>query len=62
MGAIADRIKGKAKQMVGKLTGDKTQTARGTARKAKGDISGAMARGVRKTKGAARRIARRTKK
>jgi uncharacterized protein YjbJ (UPF0337 family) len=55
MGAIADKIKGTAKHIEGKLTGDKPRTARGTTEKTKGDIEGAAARGGRKAKAGVRR-------
>ena len=40
MGAIKDKIVGKAKQVEGRLTGDKIREAQGSARKAKGDVEG----------------------
>jgi uncharacterized protein YjbJ (UPF0337 family) len=54
MGARMDKIKGKAKQIEGRLTGDKTRSAQGTAEKAKGDAEGIGERVVRKAKGAVR--------
>ncbi len=44
MGSIGDKIKGKAKQVEGKLTGDKLREGQGTVQKAKGDVEGAVAR------------------
>jgi uncharacterized protein YjbJ (UPF0337 family) len=41
MGALIDKIKGKAKQLEGKLTGNNVLAAQGTAEKAKGDLEGA---------------------
>ena len=38
IGAIIDKLKGKAKQLEGKLTGDKVRTAQGTVEEAKGDV------------------------
>ncbi|HEX7700788.1 MAG TPA: CsbD family protein [Kofleriaceae bacterium] len=45
-----DKLKGKGKQIEGKLTGDKVRVAEGTAQKAKGDVEGAVSRVVRKVK------------
>ena len=42
MGAIKDKIVGKAKQVEGRLTGDKIRETQGTARKAKGDVEGKL--------------------
>jgi len=44
MGAITDKIKGKAKQIEGRLTGDKIREGQGTVQKAKGDVEGVVAR------------------
>ena len=44
MGAIKDKIVGKAKQVEGRVTGDKVRETQGTARKAKGDVEGALER------------------
>jgi uncharacterized protein YjbJ (UPF0337 family) len=44
MGAISDKIKGKAKQVEGRVTGDKLREAQGSAQQAKGDIEGAVDR------------------
>jgi uncharacterized protein YjbJ (UPF0337 family) len=45
MGAIKDKIVGKAKQVEGRLTGDKIRETQGTARKAKGDVEGKLEKG-----------------
>jgi len=42
MGAIKDKIVGKAKQVEGRLTGDKIRETQGSARKAKGDVEGKL--------------------
>lgn len=42
MGAIKDKIVGKAKQVEGRVTGDKVRETQGSARKAKGDIEGKL--------------------
>jgi len=55
MGAIIDKIKGKAKQIEGRMTGDKVRTAQGTVEKTKGDIEGKVARVKRGVKGKVRR-------
>jgi uncharacterized protein YjbJ (UPF0337 family) len=51
MGAKIDKLKGRAMQIEGKLTGDRIRVAQGTAEKTKGDIEGAASRIVRKVKG-----------
>jgi len=58
MGSILDKIKGKAKEMEGRLTGDKLRTAQGKATTAKGEVKGMAERassrvkaGVSRTKG-----------
>lgn len=55
MSAAGDKLKGKAKQIEGKLTRDKLRVVQGTAQKAKGDLEGAASRLVRKVKGRLRR-------
>jgi len=50
MGAIADKIKGTAKQIEGRLTGDRIRETQGAAEKTKGKIEGAASRAVRKVK------------
>lgn len=56
MGAIADKIKGKAKQIEGKLTGDDELVAQGRMQQAKGDIEGVASRVARQVKRTVRRI------
>jgi uncharacterized protein YjbJ (UPF0337 family) len=53
MGAISDKIKGKAKQVEGRVTGDRVremqgvaEVVKGDAKQAKGDIQGAVDRAV----------------
>jgi uncharacterized protein YjbJ (UPF0337 family) len=50
MGSKMDKIKGKAEQIEGKLTGDKVRVAQGTALRAKGKIEGAITRVTRSVK------------
>jgi len=50
MGSISDKIKGKAKQIEGKLTGDKLRQGQGTVQKAKGDVEGTVERTKRRAK------------
>jgi uncharacterized protein YjbJ (UPF0337 family) len=38
MGAIIDKIKGKAKRAEGRLTGDKVRSTQGTVEEKKGDV------------------------
>jgi uncharacterized protein YjbJ (UPF0337 family) len=54
MGAIIDKIKGKAKQIEGRLTGDRVRSAQGTVEKAKGDVEYKASRAVGKVKNKAR--------
>jgi uncharacterized protein YjbJ (UPF0337 family) len=42
MGAIGDKIKGKAKQVEGRLTGDRVRETQGTVQKTKGDVEGKL--------------------
>jgi len=42
MGAIGDKIKGKAKQVEGRVTGDKVRETQGTVQKTKGDLKGKL--------------------
>jgi uncharacterized protein YjbJ (UPF0337 family) len=56
MGAIKDKIAGAAKQVEGKLTGDRVREAQGGAQKTKGKIEGAASRAASKVKAAGRRI------
>jgi uncharacterized protein YjbJ (UPF0337 family) len=65
MSANSDKIKGTAKLVEGKLTGDKVRAAEGALQRAKGDIEGAVARiahdvkrGVRHAKAELRRVDR----
>jgi uncharacterized protein YjbJ (UPF0337 family) len=56
MGALTDKIRGKMKQLEGKLTGNDVLVARGTAEKAKGDLEGVASRVARKVKHAIRGV------
>jgi uncharacterized protein YjbJ (UPF0337 family) len=56
MGAIKDKIVGTAKQVEGKLTGDKVRSAQGGAQKAKGKIEAGASRMAAKVKAAGRKI------
>jgi uncharacterized protein YjbJ (UPF0337 family) len=56
MGAIIDKIKGKAKKAEGRMTGDKLRTAQGHGLEAKGEVEGAASRVARKAKTGARRM------
>lgn len=40
MGSIMDKLKGKAKEVQGRATGDKVRTAQGKAGMAKGEVEG----------------------
>lgn len=58
MGSMLDKIKGKAKEIEGRMTGDKLRTAQGKAATAKGEVKGMAERasarvkaGVSRTKG-----------
>lgn len=68
MGAIIDKIKGKAKQIEGRMTGDKVRTAQGTVEKKKGDVKSVGKRaansvraGVSRAKGKVRNARARAK-
>jgi len=61
MGATIDKIKGRAKQLEGKLTGDKVRAAQGKAERTKGDLESAAARAVRRAKGLIDQAAARAK-
>ncbi len=50
MGAISDKIKGKAKQVEGRLTGDRVREMQGTAEETKGEVKGAVNRAVTRVK------------
>jgi uncharacterized protein YjbJ (UPF0337 family) len=58
MGAISDKIKGKAKQVEGRLTGDRVREAQGSIQKTKGDVEGAASRAGRDIKRGARKVKR----
>ena len=58
MGSTTDKIKGKAMQVEGKLTGDKVRSAQGVVEEKKGDAKGVVDRAVRKVKRVARKIRR----
>lgn len=62
MGALSDKIKGKAKQVEGRLTGDRVREAQGSIQKTKGDVEGAAARAGRDIKRGVRRVKRDLKK
>lgn len=61
MGALIDKIKGKAKQLEGRLTGNSVLVAQGTAEKAKGDLEGAASRVARQVKRVVRGMTSRAK-
>jgi uncharacterized protein YjbJ (UPF0337 family) len=42
MGSISDKIKGKAKQVEGRVTGDKVRETQGSAQKTKGNVEGKL--------------------
>jgi len=44
MGAISDKLKGKAKKVEGRVTGDKIREAQGKAEETKGGVEGAVDR------------------
>lgn len=44
MGGISDKLKGKAKKIEGKLTGDRVRQAQGTVEEKKGDLENAASR------------------
>ncbi|HMG57754.1 MAG TPA: hypothetical protein VK601_29840 [Kofleriaceae bacterium] len=43
MGAITDKLKGKAKRLEGRLTGDRVREAQGAVEETKGKVEGAIA-------------------
>lgn len=51
MGALSDKIKGKAKEIEGKVTGDRVRSAQGKAQKTKGAIEGAVSRVADRARG-----------
>jgi len=61
MGAITDKIRGKAKQIEGKLTGNRVLVEQGIAETAKGNLEGAASRVARKVKSAVRGVKIRAK-
>lgn len=42
MGSIGDKIKGKAKEVEGRVTGDKVRETQGTVQKTKGNVEGKL--------------------
>ena len=50
MGSMKDKIKGTAKELEGRLTGDKLRTAQGKATKAKGEVKAVAERASEKLK------------
>ncbi len=56
MGAKLDKIKGKAKELEGRLTGDKLRTAQGKATQTKGSVKGVAARVAAKVKAGIKRV------
>ena len=50
MGTMSDKIKGKAMQVEGKLTGDKIRMAEGVVKEKQGQVEGVVARAGRKLK------------
>jgi uncharacterized protein YjbJ (UPF0337 family) len=61
MGAITDKLKGKAKEIEGKLTGDRVRTGQGKVEGAKGDVEAAAQRASDRVRGAAHRAKARVK-
>ena len=59
MGTLIDKIRGKAKQLEGKLTGNNVLVARGIAEKAKGDLEGVASRIPREMRRAVRGVVNR---
>ena len=56
MGTTTDKIKGKAMQVQGKLTGDRVRTAEGVLKEKQGQVEGVVARAGRKLRRVARKI------
>ena len=50
MGSMMDKIKGKAKEIEGRVTGDKLRTAQGKAGQARGEVKGVGERVAAKVK------------
>lgn len=61
MSAIGDKIKGKMKQIEGRLTGDKVRTAQGTTEKTKGDVKAKASRVKMQAKAKGREVKARAK-
>ena len=53
MGEMSDKVRGKAKQLEGRITGSKTRRAEGMADEVKGNLKGV----IRKVKDATKNIA-----
>jgi uncharacterized protein YjbJ (UPF0337 family) len=62
MGAMTDKIKGKAKEIEGKLTGDRVRTGQGKVEGAKGEAGMKAQRAKSRVKGAAARAKARVKR
>jgi len=56
MGTTGDKLKGKAMQIEGKLTGDKLRMAEGVLKEKQGQVEGVVARAGRKLKRVARKL------
>ena len=56
MGAISDKLKGKAKQIGGRLTDDPDLETEGELQETKGKVEAAASRVVRKVKRGVRRV------
>lgn len=50
MGSMKDKSKGKAKEIEGRLTGDKVRTGQGKAEQAKGKVKGVVERASARVK------------
>ena len=62
MGAITDKIKGKAMKAEGRVTGDRIRSAEGSAVEGRGKIKGAVKRAGDKVARGARKVARKVKR
>lgn len=58
MGEIKDKIQGKAKQVQGKVSGNRARMAEGKAQEVKGEVEGAARRAQRKVKSSVNRAKR----
>ncbi len=58
MGSTGDKIKGKAMQVEGKLTGDKVRQGQGALKEAKGKVEAGVKRVAQKVKRAGRALKR----